>query len=390
MTYKTVGFLAICLLVALTSCEQKVAKNSTAITFAHTGETRATASSTATIWGYNSTNWVYASAFKDANGAFSEALAQKGFTADLTGNQITITSPTLPTEPEYWQADNYHFYSLWPPKSAATVYRATDAAQGYVAGIHFFIDAQASQTDQLFAFARFTSSEAAGKATPVDFVYNHILSKLIFKIRKNTGNAENVVMLNYLSLSGVHYKGTFNFGNETDFDSYLLHDQETTTVVLYSNNESIVEGEYIYNEASDNFVEKTDANKIIERGYKKLTSQEGGTQVSEGYLVVPQELPYNEIKFTLTYTFIGEEIVKETITKDDGTTEEVDKVVKITAANPITVTGWLPISTIGRWVANKEYTYNMYLAAESNDIWFGTPTISSWNTKQTGATIIVQ
>ena len=339
ITYKTIGFLAICLIATLVSCDKGVepTANNT-ISFGISGETRAgEGDNLATFWGYNSSNWVYNDHLLAAN-----ITPANGFEANLSTGSVVPTSETfknyMAENPEYWQADNYHFYSLWPPRTGVRMYRQYDETESEGPGIYFNATATTNPADQLFAYVGIPSSTAVSKTTPVDFEYKHIYSKVIFNVRKNTGNTTDKVILDSLSLSGVVLKGQFSCSNDGVLSCFATANPTTCVICAQAGIE--------------------------------LTAMEGGTTINpDGRLMLPQSIGLNAVKVKLVYHFVDAE----------GT-----------ILNSERIEASLPISTIPKWESNKVYTYNIYLAPESNNILFGTPTAATWNQKQGGSTIIIQ
>jgi hypothetical protein len=346
ITYKTIGFLAICLIATLVSCDKGVEPTvNNTISFGFSGETRAgEGDNLATFWGYNSTNWVYSGAYTAAG-----LTASNGFEANLSTGNVVPTNETfkdhMEENPEYWTADNYYFYSLWPAIDEAKVYRTLQDAEdaGHDGpGIYFSRTTRVEPNDQLFAYVGFSASDAASKTTPVDFEYQHIYSKIVFNVRKHTGNEIETVVLDSLSLDGVRLGGQFQCGNDGVFR--CTPTSSPTSLVLY-------------------------ASTGAGQGQELETEGIPADNIIDGRLMLPQTIGRNQIKVKLVYRFI-----------------DANKVV----TNTKRVMASLPINAIPEWKSNMVYTYNLYLEAESNNILFGAPEIDTWNTKQGGATIIIQ
>ena len=216
MTYKTIGLLAFCLIATLVSCDKGVEPNDNTISFSYTNETRNATEvygATATFWGYNSSNWVY-----NDHLVAADITPANGFEANLSTGNVVPTNATfkskIESDPEYWQADNYHFYSLWPPRTGVRMYRQYDETESEGPGIYFNAVATTNPADQLFAYVGIPSSTAVSKTTPINFEYKHIYSKVIFNVRKHTGNTGDNVILDSLSLTGVVLKGQFSCSND--------------------------------------------------------------------------------------------------------------------------------------------------------------------------------
>ena len=334
--------MAICLIATLASCDNGVepAANNT-ISFGFSGETRVSeGDNLATFWGYNSTNWVYSGAYTVAG-----LTASNGFEANLSTGNVVPTNETfknhMAENPEYWTADNYYFYSLWPSREGVDVYKET--TNYYPPGIYFNASVETQPNDQLFAYVGLSSSDAVSKTTPIDFEYQHIYSKIIFNVRKHTGNEIDKVVLDSLWLEGVTIVGSFTCGN----DGVLKCDKmpnTPTSLVLY-------------------------ASTGAGQGQELKTDGVPADNIIDGRLMLPQTIGRNQIKVKLVYRFI-----------------DANNVV----TNSKRVEASLPINAIPEWKSNMVYTYNLYLEAESNNILFGAPEIDTWNTKQGGSTIIIQ
>lgn len=345
-------FLMLCLAITLSSCNDGIEPNDNAIQFGY--ETRTLESNyaevhgdTATIWGYsNNGGWVYGS--------------QDGLTATLNTTDKTFTVEGVDTEnaPEYWSNDSYHFYSLWPPVSNSVVFNTDNDDNdefGDGKGLHFTVKTKVSQIDQLMAYFTVSGNDAASRTAPVHFEYKHILSNLIFNVQKNTANVQDSIILLSFALHNVYYQGRCHYIENSTPDWAFSANNKKDSLVLYSyelNSDSTFETTPLYIDA-------------------RVGTKINGTG---GYLVIPQNLRRTSdddvVSLSMAYGFVA---------KNSS---------KVYSKNYASVT--IPISTIAQWEQNKKYTYNIYLAAESNDIIFGTPNVSSWNRRQGGSTIIVQ
>ena len=341
--------LIFCIAITLSSCNQGVEPDRNTIRFGYSNETRSVESdyadtygTTATIWGYNSKGYIYG----------STAL---GMEANLNLDDNTFTVPSIEGKaPEYWNSDSYHFYSLWPPINSEDdptkiKYRGEDGA-----GLYFVFDTK-DQKDQLVSYFPISGNNAASRIAPVEFEYVHILSKLFFNIQANTANAQDDIVLLSFTLSNVVTKGTCSY-RETSTPYWAPEPKKA--ISLYQNNVTY---------AAD------DTEKIsgtLEKTPFIIQSTQEGTEVdADGYLIIPQDVPWNEIPIEFSYGFLN----------DDG---------KVYLTKNVRTT--LPTQKIKAWEQGKVYRYYIYLAAESNNIVFGTPNVSDWRTKQGGSTIIIQ
>lgn len=345
-------FLMLCIAITLSSCNNGIEPNDNAIRFSY--DTRSLESdygtahgTTATIWGYSTNGgWVYNS--------------QNGLTATLntTDNTFTVAGVDTENAPEYWSNDSYHFYSLWPPVATQQVYRNDE---DYNNGLQFQFSTT-QQKDQLVSYFHVSGNNAASRTEPVHFEYKHICSKLIFNIRKNTANTQEDIALLSFKLHNAYFKGTCIY-SESSTPNWAVSDLDKKTITLFeqknASGETVVIGDKLTT-------------------YTDITAEQNGTNVvNDGYLIIPQTLPFNTIAISFTYGFVHE------VETENGKEYEVYNVKEINNV-------YLPIQTINKWEQNKKYTYNIYLAAESNNIVFGTPTVSKWRSKQGGSTIIIQ
>ncbi len=340
----SIYFLMLIIAIVLSSCNQGVEPDNNVIGFSYTNETRSVESDyatkygkTATIWGYsNNGGWVYNS--------------QNGLTAILNTDDKTIEVNTG-TELEYWSGDAYHFYSLWPPVQGATVKRNEADNPN---GLYFDFNSD-EQKDQLVSYFTVSGADAETRTEPVHFEYLHVLSNVVFNIRKNTANTADEVVLLSFSLSGVQKSGTCAYlESATPTWSY----GEKTTITMFEQKD-----------ISEGTVEDGD---VLPEGFLPITAQPvGANVVSDGYLIVPQSIPYNTVAVNLIYAF------RRTT---DNTVHNIKEINNI----------YLPIDKISKWEQNKKYTYYIYLAAESNNIIFGSPTVDNWGTTRGAPTIIFQ
>lgn len=352
--FNSLYYLIIYIAIILCGCNQIVEPDSNVIRFSYSNETRTVESdyadtygTTATIWGYNSNGYVYG----------STAL---GMEANLNLDDKTFSVPSIEGKaPEYWNSDSYHFYSLWPPiknSSDGTSAGIRFENEPESKGLYFYFNTD-SQKDQLVSYFPISGNNAASRIAPVEFEYVHILSKLFFNIQANTANSQDDIALLSFSISNVYFRGTCSY-NQKSTPEWSVSNRDKKAITLYQNNVTY---------ATDD-TEKTSGT--LEKAPLKIRSTQEGTEVdADGYLIVPQTVPWNEIPIEFSYGFLNDE-GKVYLTKSVKTT--------------------LPTQKIKTWEQGKVYRYYIYLAAESNNIVFGTPTVSDWETKRTGATIIIQ
>ena len=344
-TYKPIKVLMLCLIVALTSCEQNTnPANDTAIRLAPADGTEVkgqAATEDATVWAYKTvgetSSWLF-NCDEDGRGATINTSANT-IELDLKDDETAV--PT-----EYWSNDKYTFFSLWPHVEGASV----------TVGDNLTFDFNAlNQVDQLVSFNNYKFDGNAARTTAVDFTYDHALAKIYIKLTKNSANNDDVVKLRKVTLKGFYPSGTCTVSNTISWVSG--GDKNTTEKVLY---EATVDNALT--------LENTTAYTVG-----------ATTDVDGGYLVIPQSVTANAIMLTVDYDFYRTSASSE----ENPTIEDVERESK-------SIFTYLPNATIKQWAWGKKHTYNCILKAESSKIMFTTPDIEPWNKKQVGGTIIIQ
>lgn len=345
-TYKLIKILMLCLIVALTSCEQSTnPANDTSIKLAPADGTEAegqAATETATVWAYKT-------AGENSSWLFNCGTDGRGATIDMVDKTIALNiendETAVPTE--YWSNDKYTFFSLWPHVTGASATAGDD--------LTFSFNAVENQIDQLASFNNYVIQGDATRTETVNFIYDHALAKIYIKLTKNNANNDDVVKLRKVTLKGFYPSGTCTVSNTISWVSG--GDKDTTEKVLY---------------------EATVDNALT---LKKNTAYTVGatTDVDGGYLVIPQSVTANTIMLTVDYDFYRTSASSE----ENPTIEDVERESK-------SISTYLPNATIKQWAWGKKHTYNCILKAESSKILFTTPDIEPWNKKQVGGTIIIQ
>ena len=343
--YKPIKVLMLCLIVALTSCEQNTnPANDTAIRLAPADGTEVegqAATEDATVWAYKTVT--AAEGGSASSWLFNCGEDGCGATIDTDNNTIELNTGTT----EYWSNDKFTFYSLWPQVSDASATAGGD--------LIFSFNALGNQIDQLVSFNNYNIQGDATRTDAVDFTYDHALAKIYIKLTKNSANNEDVVKLKKVTLKGFYPGGTCTVSNTISWVG--AGDKDNTEVVLY---------------------EATEANALtLDDNTAYIV---GATaDVDGGYLVIPQSVTANAIMLTVDYDFYRTSASSE----ENPTIEDVERESK-------TISTYLPNATIKQWAWGKKHTYNCILKAESSKILFTTPDIEPWNKKQVGGTIIIQ
>ena len=340
-TYKPIKVLMLCLIVALTSCEQNTnPANDTAIRLAPADGTEVegqAATKTATVWAYKTVG-------ETSSWLFNCDEYGRGATINTSANTIALDlekdETAVPTE--YWSNDKYTFFSLWPHVEGASATVGGD--------LTFSFNAVENQIDQLASFNNYVIQGDATRTETVNFTYDHALAKIYIKLTKNSANNDDVVKLRKVTLKGFYPSGTCTVSNTISWVSG--GDKNTTEKVLY---------------------EATVDNALTLEDNTAYTV--GATaDVDGGYLVIPQTVD-GTIQLIVEYDFY------RTSTAEDGVDPERE---------PKTISTYIPSNTIKTWKPGLKHTYNCILKAESSKILFTTPEIKPWGRQQVGGTIIIQ
>lgn len=244
----------------------------------------------------------------------------------------------------YWVNDRtFHFFAVYPymqgQVSAATLTQNGEQYDGYK--VDFETPSNAN-TDLMTAFKTEKTMISQTEYPTINFQFGHALSKITFKVAKNPSNSSQKIVVRNISLTNIKKNG------------------------IYSSSRN---GNYIPNwEVNDDVmnINQYNLNKELDTN---------GTIVAT-FLLIPQEIIENTIKLSVNYAYYG-----------------IDGVY----AYENTATANIPITdNIDKWDIASSYTYKITLAAEENNILFGTPSVDVdgiWdeeNEKLVGGTIIIQ
>lgn len=343
LKYNWLYFIALCASL-LTACEPtQVSIDKDAIAFKN-----APASPTAFEGNGNARLFAYTTTSTDATPSWVYGSASQGAPANLTNVDFEKRTATFAVkgETKYWADATYNFFSVYSETLA-------DAAPSFVPIFNtetkkftFTYDVIADQQNELWAALLLDEPTHIATNEKVDLEFNHILSKINFNVKKSTANDSNTIKVDTISLTGFYGRGKF----ELDVASKAMN--------------WIPEGEnekfsYSYIPTGGGIDITTDGTKVL----ATARNNKGGL------LAIPQAVSARTVKVTIKYDFYNKNNV------DFG---------------PRTAEAYLPINTVNRWEIGKNYTYNLILKAESNDILFSTPTIEDWDRAQVGGTIIIQ
>ena len=240
----------------------------------------------------------------------------------------------------YWiNGRTYHFFGVYPYETnnenrvqIATLKQGNNEYDGFKIAFTTPVSADA---DLLTAFKTVSISNDAAYYSPVNMVFTHALSKVIIKVAKNSANEFNKIMVTSVSLSGFKKSGMFHCSRETDYPAHWVTENETMAVSYDNKNSEL----------------NTNGVNVLE------------------LLLVPQKVADSNIKLTIKYSFYYV----------DGAFAYENTIERV-----------IPTDHINEWKPNTNYVYSVNLSAESNDITFGTPSISEWGAAQSSGTIIIK
>lgn len=237
----------------------------------------------------------------------------------------------------YWMdGRTYHFFAVYPYENSQNRIQNVTLQQNDIEYDGFriaYTTPATADTDLLTAFETVTA--VAPNYSPVNLEFKHALSKIAVKMAKNSANEANKVVVTSVSLSGVKKTGNYYCSRETDYTNHWVAEDETMTISFNDKNAEL----------------NTNGINLME------------------LLLVPQEIADNGIKLKITYSFYY---------------------VNGAFAYENTLERVIPTEKINEWEPSKNYVYSVDLSAESNDIIFGTPTITEWGAAQSSGTIIIK
>ena len=342
MRLLTIKYKLVCLAVAccaiFTACEQADLATKSPMTFKN-GQVRAIAAADANarVFAYRVTEgnatpeWLYGTAAKGANAQLTNI--------DFTDKKATFA---VDGETKYWTNATYNFFSLYSKTLTATgssepQFDATTKTFTFP----YTIADVTNSNNELWAASKLNEVHEASESTPVKFEFNHILSKINFKIKKHTANTNNKIVVTKVTISDVYTSGVYNLAVESSSATWTFADNTTKPIIEFNN-----------------------LTRDIEIAGTPILTHD-----LNGFLVIPQIVGANKKEIVIDYSYYQ--------AKSDDTPEYTKQ-----------VKAFLPISSVTNWEVGKNYVYNLILSADVNDIYFTTPTISDWGTSSVGSIII--
>lgn len=343
LKYNWLYFIALCASL-LTACEPADIATKSPMTFKN-GQVRAIAAADA-----NARVFAYRVTEENATPEWLYGTAAKGANAQLTNIDFTNKKATFAVDGEtkYWTNATYNFFSLYSKTLTATgssepQFNATTKTFTFP----YTIADVTNSDNELWATSKLNEVHEASESTPVKFEFNHILSKINFRIKKHSSNSDNKIVVTKVSISNVYTSGVYNLDVANNLETWTRNLDGDGNVV--------------------------DVSSILE-----FTPEESNSQIQvagalvlgdNGFLAIPQTVGVNTMKIVIAYDFY-------------------DEIEDTTPAYSKEVEAYLPISVVKEWEVGKNYIYNLLLSAETNDIFFTTPTISDWGTSSVGSIII--
>ena len=259
----------------------------------------------------------------------------------LTNEKVYRDDSTTPWDyanKRYWIADRtFRFLGVYPYMDgaieSATLTQNGVSHDGYRVAFANPTSADSEDMKDLMTATNevVLSPDQTNYNTPVTLTFNHVLSKVSFKVAKATVNADEKVNITSITLGGIWKTGTLCTVPESSeyTDNWDFYGATTTA--------------------------------ISKRSFSDTEISVEGTEVMRNLLLIPQTIPVNAIRLTIGYTF------QET--------------------NSLTAQTFLPV---GEWKPNYVYNYTIHLAAETSEIKVATPQANIWGKQQLTGTIIIQ
>lgn len=237
----------------------------------------------------------------------------------------------------YWVYDRtFNFFAVHPYMETGITKTSFQQNNNSYDGFSIAFETPATADTDLMAGYK-TERTITGETLPssVDMEFKHLLAKINIKVAKNTQNEDNKVIVKSISLGGVWRTGTFSTSRFADYkDNWDFYGSGVMTIT------------------------KTEGWTLDTNGVETM---------GNGLLLMPQSIELNTMPITITYEYYSN--------ASDTTPQKTS-----------TVQAFL---TAGEWKAGTQYSYNIVLAAEDNNIKFTTPTVAPWGAPQSAGTIII-
>lgn len=237
----------------------------------------------------------------------------------------------------YWAKDRtFNFFGIYPyvtNNDNITVTSATHRQNGvnyngYKIG---FVLPEQTDMDLMTASKVIAIGAEQTVYETVILNFNHDLAKININVAKNSKNENDQVIITAISMSGIWKSGTLNTAFSPDYENNWDFTGATTTSIIKS-------GQWLLGTSN--------------------------TPILTDLILMPQDIGAQKIPIYIEYTFTNRE-----------------------GSHTSTVTAYIPI---GKWDATKNYTYNIILAAEDDEIRISTPIVETWGAYQSGGTIVIQ
>ena len=218
------------------------------------------------------------------------------------------------TDKQYWdQASNYKFYAIAPQKSKD--FYGFSKGKFTVSNVE---SKKATESDDYVIAAEVT--KVGKNKEEVEFTFSHIMSKLSFILK---AGVDETISVTSLTMSGWNSgKGTFTEGNEDGEWKITTTANDGCPIIDTGNN--------------------TNAAAI---------TKSSSSVVGYEYIMVPQAIAKETLKFNITYTIDGETFTQEAL-----------------------------VETAQTWAKNTHYTYTITISPAA--IEFGVQAVNGWTVEK--------
>lgn len=230
------------------------------------------------VWGYKAKNQAQMDWTVDAytvfNGVNVTASANNG--AYISGNQTNWTYATK----KYWDKNaQYCFYAAAPYKASTYSVEGTNDAKMII--INGATSGLASGSDDfLVARGGVKNRLGSNQTDNVDFTFNHIMTKVDFKLKKGD-NVTGEVKVQSITMTGWE-NGTGKFTQNSNSTPSGLDNDEWE------------------------FTSNADGSVSILTGETAALTTTAVKSTSQDYIMVPQDIDAGDLTFTITFTVDGE------------------------------------------------------------------------------------
>lgn len=244
----------------------------------------------------------------------------------ITGSKGSAWTYEDDNDVRYWlENKTYNFFAIAPlGLGTGVVY---DPEKGW--GVNFnVVESMVAddQVDFILAQAQRTTGNITSPPDPVELGFTHKLSKVKLKLKKDNGNANQMITLKEVYIYGMKGDGTYYLDSGWSLGANIAG------------------------------VSRTNMSEVL------------GTEDSEigEALMIPQSLSEDSVYLIASFDYTNNEV----------TTPRIQ-------IAPI------PVDAVDDWEENKTYTYTAVLSVE-HDIVFEGPTIQNWLSHSEGGTIVIK